>query len=1402
MAETGKEYPLVSIVVRTKNRPGLLKESLRSVAAQDYRPVEVVLVNDGGCELDIANIRDLLGDVYLLYTRFEKSKGRASAGNAGILSAKGKYVGFLDDDDELLPDHLSALVSVLEKNDHMVAYADSELVYKEIDPETGTAGIKNRRVFSSYDFSYDDLLVGNYIPLISILFKSGVLKDSGGFDESFDLYEDWDLLLRIGENNPFCHIKKITSLYSQWSEGDQIAQSAEAHVIEKAFSRIFNKHRDKMTVGVILGLKKKEEVLTSELKRLVDRYTKMEGELRRINVELHRKEGELHQKEGELSRINVELQQKEGELRQKEGELRQKGDEIRHKDALLYERVQDIIALRDSNEAMKSTLGWQLLEKVRAARDNILPPGSARRQLYQKAVDRIKGKEHQFDGELKKPHERDIRRGTAHVATDIKRPLGEGNEYDSYALWIEENEPGEADLLKQRDEAEALPHRPLISIIVPVFETDREMLAKMIESVIAQTYGNWELCIADGNSSRPYVREMLRSYAARDRRIKIKYLQENKHIAGNSNESLSLAEGAFVGFLDHDDELAPFALFEVVRFLNENPSTDFVYSDEDKINVEGKRSMPFFKPDWSPDLLLSVNYICHFAVLRNTIIKAIGGFRNGYEGAQDYDLFLRASRISSGIGHIPKILYHWREHERSTAANVSQKGYADESGIAALTDFFESNHINAYVTPSMMKTNYVVRYSIPGSPLISIIIPFKDKVDLLQKCIDSILEKTAYKEYEILLISNRSNEEKTFRYLDSLSKNEKIRVLTFENEFNYSKINNYAVQFARGDILLFLNNDTEVIESEWLNFMLEHAHRKEVGAVGCKLLFPDNRIQHAGVIVGITGFAGHVFAGLTDHSYNYFGSTDFVRDYLAVTGACLMVRREVFDEVGGFNESFIVCGSDVDFCLRIHSRGYRNIYTPYAVLFHREAASRGTYIPMIDFQLSLESYEKFLGIRDPYYNPNLTLLKTDCSLKMKGEEDTLRDIRESAINWAKEWEVEDKREKQLKTGATLGMIEAFDYSMKDLDVNRQLMAKFEKTRPAIKSINWFIPDFHHVYYGGIYTILRFAEYFSGKGIRNRFVLYDSPSALATDVSEKVKLAFPDMRDFEIFIRRGSDVNVIPYSDISIATLWTSAYRLLKFRNTLGKFYLIQDYEPLFYPAGASYALAEATYRFGFHGIVNSSGLYNFLMKNYDIHAEYFMPAVDHNIFFPNGKSSGKERQKLNLLFYGRPQHDRNAFELAIASAKKIKARLGDAIEIISAGSEWNAEEYGVSGIVTNLGLLSYHKTAELYRNTDFGLILMFTKHPSYLPIEFMASGSIVIANHNEANTWLLKDGFNCVIVEPSPTYITEKLVGLIEHPGLRKTIRENAFKTTRSMDWTHEMEKIFRFISGHPGIDS
>jgi GT2 family glycosyltransferase len=566
----------------------------------------------------------------------------------------------------------------------------------------------------------------------------------------------------------------------------------------------------------------------------------------------------------------------------------------------------------------------------------------------------------------------------------------------AYIAWIQENEPDNQTIEEQRHESSKLDYRPKISVIVPVYNPDTGMLESMIRAVTSQTYDNWELCIADG-SSKNEIRNLLLKYSEDNERIKLVLLPENKHISGNSNEALALATGEFVAFLDQDDELSPNALYEVALLLNKDTGLDVIYSDEDKIDLNGARCSPYFKPDWSPDLLLSVNYICHLSVIRSSLVKDIGGFRVGYEGAQDYDLILRATGKTDRISHIPKVLYHWRMHRDSTSIDVGTKTYSHQAGENALKDFLSDNGVRAEVQQGFGRTNYRVKYIIDGKPLVSIIIPFRDKLDLLKNCVNSILQKTGYSNYEIILVSNRSREEETRSFIDLLlDGHSNIRFFEFNEEFNFSRINNFAAKECSGEYLLFLNNDTEVLSPGWIEALLEHAQRKEIGFVGCKLLFPDNTIQHAGVTVGMTGFAGHVFSGLPEHSYTFFGSSDFARNVLALTGACMMIKRGLFNALDGFNEEFVLCGSDVDICLRAREAGHRNIYTPYAVLYHHESASRKKcQIPRNDFRLSLASYREFMENGDPYYSPNLSLLKTDCSLISEKEKDVLK---ETVIN--------------------------------------------------------------------------------------------------------------------------------------------------------------------------------------------------------------------------------------------------------------------------------------------------------------------------------------------------------------------------------------------------------------------
>ena len=544
---------------------------------------------------------------------------------------------------------------------------------------------------------------------------------------------------------------------------------------------------------------------------------------------------------------------------------------------------------------------------------------------------------------------------------------------DEYEIWLRNNALTLEKLDQFDRDISELRILPWISIITPVYNTDERWLRKAIVSVMRQIYPRWELCIADDASTDPKVREILAECASKDNRIKVKYLQRNEGIAGASNAALAMASGDFAGFLDHDDELTPDACFEVVRVINENPEVDYMYSDEDKLDENGRRVSVFFKPDWSPDTHLSMNYIPHFSVIRMSLLHEVGGLRKGFDGSQDYDLLLRITEKAHGIHHIPKPLYSWRMVSGSAAADPVAKPYTHDAGKRAIADALRRRQIQGEVEDGFFPNSYRVRYEIKGQPLVSILIPTRDKIDLLTRCLESVRRISSYPNYEIIIIDHQSKNRETHSYLRSL---EDCRVIRFEGEFNYSRMNNFAAEHAKGEHLLFLNNDTEATSPNWIEAMLEHSQRPEVGAVGAKLVHPDGHVLHAGDVVGLGGIAGHAFCGIPNRSPGYFGLANIIRNCSCVTAACMMVRRNVFEELLGFDERLRIEYGDVDFCLRCGAKGYRVVYTPYAVLSHMEGGTRGvgkTNPP--DAEESTRRWRQLLLDGDPYYSPNLDRMR-------------------------------------------------------------------------------------------------------------------------------------------------------------------------------------------------------------------------------------------------------------------------------------------------------------------------------------------------------------------------------------------------------------------------------------------
>lgn len=550
----------------------------------------------------------------------------------------------------------------------------------------------------------------------------------------------------------------------------------------------------------------------------------------------------------------------------------------------------------------------------------------------------------------------------------------------------------EEELEAQR--TEVFPRSIKFSVVVPLYNTPEKFLHEMIRSVIDQTYADWELCMADGSDeAHGNVERICRQYMRKDLRIKYQRLEENLGISGNTNACLEMATGDYIGLFDHDDLLHPAALHEVMRAICEQDA-DFIYTDENTFHEKPEDAFcPHFKPDYAPDTLRSYNYICHFTVFSRELLDEVGNFRREFDGSQDYDMVLRLTEKASKIVHIPEILYFWRAHSGSTAGDISAKPYTMDAARRALGEHLDRVGLVGEVEDSSIPSTYRIKYTISGCPKVSIVIPNMDHADTLRTCISSILEKTTYENFEIVIIENNSRKEETFAYYDELKTDPRIQIVTWEGKFNYSAINNFGVrEAATGEYILLLNNDIEVITPDWLQEMLMFAQRSDVGAVGAMLYYPDDTIQHAGVILGIGGVAGHAHKNFPRGDFGYMSRATIAQDLSVVTAACVMLPRTVWDEVGGLDETFEVAFNDVDLCMRIRKAGYLIVWTPYAELYHYESKSRGaedTPEKKKRFEGEVRRFQarwkSELAAGDPYYNPNLTLVREDFSVKRENE---------------------------------------------------------------------------------------------------------------------------------------------------------------------------------------------------------------------------------------------------------------------------------------------------------------------------------------------------------------------------------------------------------------------------------
>lgn len=1004
------QQPDISIIIPCYNDADYLIDCIQSIPQQvNNRTIEVIVVNDGSTD---HRMLQLLKELESRYTVINQSNsGAAIARNVGIAASQGKYILPVDADNRIVPDFIPKAIEILNNSSQVdIVYTDAYL----LGEETGVRKVG--------EFDLEKLLTGNYIDTCAV-FRREVWEHTGGYDAALSrlTYEDWEFWLSAYEQGfKFYYVPEPLYYYrvkqsSRNTVGLQPEKRKEMmlHIVQR-HKKLFETHLDQIIASLHAVIAHWEGPMKlqyeDQLKKLRSDY---EDLLQTTNANFERYIKNLEQGwENEKQQLNNLFAIRESELNK---QMLQEINKVREQLNRQIESLSNEIAFEKNTVTNQQIIIKKIEERIRAIE-------STRTWRLRRAYYKMRNV-------LKTPRKKGLRiPGLGFLKKIVFFTLGKGRImtrrlfkkiFKNLYLWLEEipvrivpvnqlqylavpsdpyeqwrllNAPREAEFKQYKKDLENFSYQPLISVILPVYNTPVHFLKACINSVLGQIYENWELCIADDASPNPEVKKVLEEYRKKDYRIKIVYRQENGHISQSSNSALELTEGEFCLLLDHDDELSSDCMYEIVKLLNENQELDLIYSDEDKIDENGKHSMPHFKPQWCPDSFLSRNYIGHVVVCRTSILRKIGGFRVGFEGSQDYDMLLRFTEQTQRIGHISKILYHWRIHAASTASVEDVKPYAYEAARKALTEACTRREEEAEIRfLSILRGYYAPRYKLKKEAKISIIIPTKDQADILETCIKSIFEVSTWKNFEVIVISNNSSEKSLFNLLKDYKQRYPSQFNWTECNipFNFSKLMNEGVKHASGYYYLLLNNDMEVISPNWMEAMLEQAQRKSIGAVGVKLLYYNGTIQHAGVIIGLGGVAGHAFVGHYKDDPGYFNYLQCINNFSAVTAACLMVAKEKYHQIGGFDEQFEIEFNDVDFCLRLREAGYHNVYIPHVELYHYESLTRGhphlskeSYNRHIrELSLFKERWQAYIN-DDPCYSPNLTRGSHDFSLAL------------------------------------------------------------------------------------------------------------------------------------------------------------------------------------------------------------------------------------------------------------------------------------------------------------------------------------------------------------------------------------------------------------------------------------
>ncbi len=896
-------------------------------------------------------------------------------------------------------------------------------------------------------------------------------------------------------------------------------------------------------------------------------------------------------------------------------------------------------------------------------------------------------------------------------------------------------------------------NKPTISVIIPVYNVEPKQFRRTLDSLQNQTNQDFEICVSDAGSEKikDIVDEMSET-------LTIHYTSPKKQlgISDNTNNAIKMATGQYLAFLDHDDILDNDAINCLCQSIKSS-HPDVIYTDECIVDESGKVLNYFYKPEFNLDLLYSQNYICHFLCVKHQLAKKIGFFRSKYDGAQDYDFILRLTEQTKNIVHIAKNLYQWLSQPNSTSTNAEAKPYANDAGLAALNDHLARYYDGkAYAVLTENLFVYQTIFKTFDKQKVEIIIPFRDNMALTKNCLDSITQHSSGYNYSVTLIDNQSNDPDTLKWLKQVAKIPRVKLLKADFEFNWSNLQNFGIEHSDADVFVFLNNDTVVLNNNWLQILCSNALRKDIGVVGPLLLYEDGTIQHAGVVIGLDGYAGHLYQGMPPvHSGVNFASPMVPRDVTAVTGACMAISRITLDKIGLFDENFIICGSDVEICIRAYHAGLRNLYTPFTRLSHLESKTRDTYIPDIDFQLSQKAYQEFWDNGDPFYNPNLSLESLSPQPKtlmfsnyLGGKHDS-KDIYRRIIQKGRN--ILKHNKPLVKIYRKLWRIDERDRMLTNIRP-RDITLLSEKTRHQKPRINLVVPAIsREKTYGGIATALKFFATFDDEVFDKRIIVRDVPvrpvdlGGFSTYqlVGQQTDQSSQGSTHQIVDISNSQPTLAVSKKDYFIATAWWTAqdlypvikwqmqqYHLERPHNLL---YLIQDFEPGFYPWSEHYVCADNTYRSDLPvtAVFNSYELEAYFADHgYNFDQSYHFDPILNDKLKRHLMDDPELPRKKQIIVYGRPSVPRNALGFIVASLQQAFASCLDAHEwtLLSLGEKHSKIRIVPGLYLQSAGKLSLEEYAHTMSESYIGISLMVSPHPSYPPLEMSSFGVKTITN--------------------------------------------------------------------------